>query len=142
MMSKSRIRNIHKSNQKVKFGDSDDFIQLPNYQHPVFCFKYLSPDYNIDSCEINDKKELIEKIVQLSQMTWNQIKTSPKNGLGSEKISVKSIKPGIPSFITEDVEFLLALRYYGKKAVIGHRNKFIFHVIFIDRDFTVYDHGS
>lgn len=82
----------------------------------------------------------MEKLVKLSQLSWIDIQNSPRHGLGTEKIAINAIKPNCPEFITEDVSFLLALRFDGKKPILGHRNKFIFHVLFIDRDFTVYNH--
>ena len=41
---------------------------------------------------------------------------------------------------TEDVKFLLAFRFDQMKPFVGFRNRFIFHVLFIDRDFTLYKH--
>lgn len=117
-----------------------DTIQIQDFTHPVFCFKYLHKDHNLERCDANERRSLIEQLVKLSQLGWEEIKLSPRHGLGSEKIAVSSIKPSIPSFITEDVKFLLAFRFQGKKPIVGHRNKFIFHIIFIDRDFTVYKH--
>jgi hypothetical protein len=115
-------------------------IEMPDLDYPVFCFKHLHKDHNLDKCEESEKKSLIEKIVKLSQLSWADIQNAPRHGLGSEKISIDSIKPSCPSFLTDDVKFLLSLRFDGKKPMLGHRNRFIFHVLFIDRDFTVYDH--
>lgn len=36
--------------------------------------------------------------------------------------------------------FLLVLRILGKKPFIGHRNKFVFHILYIDNKFSVYNH--
>lgn len=134
----NRINNPHDINKgkNIKIAT----VQIPNYDYPIFCFKHLHKDHHLDHCTSDEKKSFIERLVLLSQMTWEQIKLAPRHGLGTEKIAVGSIKKGVPSFITEDVTFLLALRFDGKKPFIGHRNQFIFHVIFIDRDFTCYNH--
>jgi hypothetical protein len=115
-------------------------IQIQDFKHPVFCFKYLHKDHNLDKCDPDERRSLIEQVVRLSQLEWQTLTTTHRHGMGSEKIAVTSIKPNLPNFITEDVSFLLAFRFQGLKPIVGHRNKFIFHIIFIDRDFTVYKH--
>jgi len=110
------------------------------HNHPVFCLRYLHKDYNVELCSKDDRASLIRKMAKLSKLTWDEIKLAPRHGLGSEKISRKSIRPSIPSEITPDVESFLALRYSGKKVFVGFRNQFIFHMIYIDRNFSVYNH--
>jgi hypothetical protein len=110
------------------------------FNHPVFCLRYLHKDYNVASCSNDDRASLITKMANFCQLTWDEIKLAPRHGMGSEKISRSSIKPSIPSEITEDVDSFLALRYQGKKVFVGFRNQFIFHIVYIDRDFTVYNH--
>mgnify|MGYP006325550845 CR=1 FL=1 len=127
-------------NQGKKFGIKEEMIEVPHYDYPIFCFKHLHRNHNLDKCDSEEKKALIEKVVVLSQMSWQQIQQAPRHGLGSEKIAISSIKPKCPPFITDDVKFLLSVRFQGKKPFLGHKDRFIFHVIFIDRDFTVYSH--
>lgn len=108
--------------------------------HPIFCLRYLHKKYNVDSCSQADRASLIRQMANLSQLSWDEIQQSGCHGMGSEKISRKSIRVSIPREITPDVEDFLALRYSGKKAFIGFRNHFIFHIIYIDSDFSVYKH--
>ncbi len=110
------------------------------YNYPVFCLRYLHRDYNVELCSHDDRASLITKMAHLSRLTWEEIRLAPRHGMGSEKISRGFIRPSIPNEITEDIDFFLALRYQGKKAMIGFRTQFIFHIVFIDRDFTVYNH--
>jgi hypothetical protein len=138
-MSKQRINVNIPINQgkKVKAQTTEEILDL---DYPVFCFKHLHKKHDLDKCEDTEKKSLIEKIVTLSQLSWKDIQNSPRHGLGSEKIAISSIKPSCPPFITDDVKHLLAIRFDGMKPMLGHRNKFIFHILFLDRDFTVYKH--
>jgi hypothetical protein len=76
----------------------------------------------------------------MSQLTWNELRQAQRHGIGSEKIDRKSITRPIPSHITEDVTFL-AFRFSGKKSMVGYRMKEMFHIIWFDRDFKLYDHG-
>lgn len=110
------------------------------FNHPIFCFRFIHADYNIDKCTDDEKKSLLEQIVRLSSLTWNEITNTQRHGLGSEKIDINSIKPSCPSFITPDVSYLLSIRFQGKKPFIIHRDRFIAHIIFIDNKFSVYNH--
>lgn len=109
------------------------------FNYPVFCFKYLHKDYHLDKCTDEEKRKLIEKIVKISSMTWEQLQFAPKHGLGSEKISPGSIRIKADSF-SEEVNTLLAFRFDALKPFVGFRDGFIFYVFYIDRDFTLYDH--
>lgn len=106
---------------------------------PVFSFEFLQPSYCISKCESVEKVAFTDQMRTLSQMTWMQIMFAPKSGLGSEKIPQHIIRAGIPSHITADITFL-ALRFYGKAEMVGYRENRIFHVLWFDRDFTLYKH--
>ncbi len=109
--------------------------------YPSFSFYYLKEPYHICNCEDCDKIALLNQMDLLCQITWNQIYSSGKHGLGTEKISRSAIKTNIPHEITEDVSFF-ALRFSGKKPMIGFREQSIFYILFLDYDFSVYDHGN
>lgn len=119
----------------------DNKLEL-NFSHPVFCFKYLHKDYNLDKCTSNEKRCFIEQLILLSQHDWNTLQLSNKHGIGSEKIDINALSNGIhiPYNLTQEVKHLLAFRFDGKKAFIGYREKFVFHIFFIDRAFNVYKH--
>ncbi|MDR1918140.1 MAG: hypothetical protein LBQ65_00660 [Tannerellaceae bacterium] len=123
-----------------RFSIKEEIEDVFPIDYPVFCFKHLQRDYHLNKCTADEKKCLIEQIVLLSQKTWDEIQLSPRHGSGSEKIDIKSIKAPLPMSFTEDVKHLLALRFDGKKAFVGFRHKFIFHIFYIDRDFTLYNH--
>jgi len=72
-------------------------------------------------------------------MSWAQINQAPRHGLGYEKISHTSIKAAIPPHITEDVNFL-AFRFSGKAPMVGYRKQEVFYIVWLDRNFTLYDH--
>ncbi|MGE0561963.1 MAG: hypothetical protein AB7O47_09115 [Flavobacteriales bacterium] len=133
----NRTKLKDNNNPKIVYPDT---IQVVNYDYPIFCFRHLHKNYNLDNCDEKEKSSLIEQMAKLSQLTWKDIQNSNRHGIGSEKIAVNSIKTALPKFITEDVEFLLALRFQGKKPFLVHRDRFICHVIFIDNKFTVYNH--
>lgn len=107
---------------------------------PYFSFKYLSKTYCITCCDKDEKASFAMTMYNLSQMTWLEIRKAHKHGLGTEKIEKDAIKVAVPKDITDDVTFL-AIRFHGKKPMVGFRQNATFYVIWFDRDFTLYDHG-
>ncbi len=77
---------------------------------------------------------------KLSSMTWEQIRQAQRHGLGQEIIPQDSIRAGKPPHVTPEVNFY-ALRFDGLKPFVGYKKDFIFHIVYIDRAFTLYDHG-
>lgn len=138
MKTNSKLKGVKPD--KGKFLKEKELISIDAFQHPVFCFKYIHGDFALNHCTADEKVALIEQIIRLSGMTWNDIRLSHRHGMGSEKIGIGSIKAGLPDILTEDVDHLLALRFIGKAPFVGWRNKFIFHVFYIDRDFKLYKH--
>ncbi|MEM9538468.1 MAG: hypothetical protein AAGA60_03040 [Cyanobacteria bacterium P01_E01_bin.42] len=111
----------------------------PDRQTPIFSFKYLDRQYSIAQCTKDEKAALIDTLDRLSQLSWRELRQAPKHGLGYEKISRDAIRASIPNSITEDVNFI-AFRFCGKAPMVGYRDGAIFHLIWLDRDFSLYDH--
>lgn len=110
-----------------------------NVSKPVFSFAYLQNGYGLGRGQTEDKIALYDSIIERSKMTWSQIQNAPRHGLGQEIIKHEAIKPQIPSIVKEDTN-LLALRYNGKKPVVGYRDKDVFYVLWIDSKYSVYSH--
>jgi len=117
-------------------------IEVKNYDYPIFCFKHLHKDFHINNCTANEKQCFLDKIILMSQMDWQVLQCSNRHGIGCEKKNVDSLICELPYSLksTEDVKFLLAFRFDKMKPFVGFRNKFIFHILYIDRDFTLYKH--
>jgi hypothetical protein len=104
---------------------------------PAFCLRYMVAAYSVDSCNKDEKAALADAMWRRSRLTWKELRSAHRHGLGGE--TIKSINRPRPSVVTEDVT-LLAFRFSGPKAMVGFRVGRIFHVIWLDHDFTVYDH--
>ena len=104
----------------------------------VFSFQYIDKSA-LDDFEFSDFKALLDQFKILSTLTWKQIRQSGRHGLGTEKIDSSDISAKIPNIIDEDIT-LLAIRYKGKAPMIGFRERDIFHILWIDRTFTLYKH--
>jgi hypothetical protein len=128
-----------KGDKGKNISPTPDLFPKTTFNYPVFCFKYLHKDHSLSQCDKDEKVSLIEKLHKFSSMTWEQIRLAPRHGLGQEKIT--SFNVTLPGHVTEDVSFY-ALRFDGKKPIVGYKTDFIFHIVYIDRDFTVYKHGD
>ena len=106
---------------------------------PKFSLANLSKSHCLSVCTTEQKAAFADRIHELSQLTWQAIMQAPRGGQGSETIARTSIKPSIPKCITDDVN-ILAFRCIGKAPMVGYKIHDTFYVVWIDRDFTVYDH--
>ena len=137
--SKPKIKDVQVSLGK-NIKPSTDKAENTEIKHPVFCLKYLNRHYHLDKCIDKEKAALISKMSLLSQCTWNEVHMNPRHALGLEKIQQSSIKgAAIPAHLTKD-EVLYALRFDGMKAMVGYKSTFVFHIVYLDRDFTLYKH--
>jgi len=107
---------------------------------PLFCFQYLQPGYCISDCNRDQKAALADKLREMSQLTWQQLRNAPRHGQGYEKIAQNAIKAPIPGCVTEDVN-IIAFRFHGTAPVVGYRARRIFHVFWLDRSYSLYKHG-
>jgi hypothetical protein len=139
MAGKQKIKApSYNQGNKIKLPpSSQDHFEI---DYPVFCFKYLDRDFHLDRCTTEEKAALANRLFILSQMSWTQIQLAGRHKGGSEKIARSSIRRPVPKPLTEDVEFLLAIRFDGMKPMVGHRRGPIFHVFFLDRDLSLYQH--
>ena len=115
-----------------------------DFDYPIFCFKHLHKRYDLSKCNKIHQKDLINRLAKLANLGFNEINKSGRHQYGNEKISKDSLKISLPDFITEDVDFLYAYRYNGNKnPFLAYRrpNSAILHIIAIDYNFSVYNHG-
>ena len=125
-----------------RFSPHTSEKKSPEQQEPTFSLTYLeaSKKYCLSYCNKNEKAALADTLHKLSKLTWTEIKNSSYKGLGFEKIREKTIKAPIPTYIKDDVNFI-AFRFFGKASMVGYRKKRTFYIIWIDRNFSLYDHG-
>jgi hypothetical protein len=108
---------------------------------PAFSFEHLQTSHCISACEDQDKLAFVNSMRKLSQLTWQQIRNADRHGLGSEKIERDSFIVQIPSWVKEDVAFI-AIRFSGLKPMVGYQEDRIFQIMWFDKDYNVYRHGS
>lgn len=137
-MSKFRAAPPEKG-QKIR-GRVDSSEPLDDKQPPLFCFRYLRKGFSVADCQTPEKAAFADRLHEMSQLTWEQLRQAGRHQQGYEVIAQGRIRDGIPPHITPDVN-LIAFRFCGKAPVVGYRNRRVFHVVWLDRAFTLYDHG-
>ena len=89
--------------------------QLSNLGYPIFCFHKMHRKWSVDCCSEEDKANLSSTLFRLSKLTWQQIQTTHKKGLGSEKIYINCLNAPLPPDLTEDVSYLLGIKFSDEK---------------------------
>lgn len=138
-MTKNKPKNkrIQQKEKRVSALQASDVSS--EQQPPLFSLRYLDNNYSLSNCTKDEKAAFADTLHRLSQVTWNQINSLPRHGLGYERISRSSITAAIPSHVKEDVN-LIAFRFCGKAPMVGYRDRAVFYIIWLDLDFTLYPH--
>jgi len=111
-----------------------------NGQMPHFSLEHLQAPYAVDNCDQQHQAALAMALWKRSRMTWSEIISAPRHGLGTEMIARSSLRVPVPRGITDDVDFI-ALRFHGNAPMVGFRVGRVFHVVWLDHDFSVYPHS-
>lgn len=148
-MSKKR-NNIEKSLSALA-TEEPQFIN-PNHrnidsnQYPYFSFRYIcEKNHCMKKCSYEQLKAISDKLRILSCLEWNTIETSPKETNGFEPLPQSAIKASMPDIVKNDEPMIIfRFRKARKRAgrIVGVRRDNKFYIIFIDRNFTLYNHGS
>ncbi len=110
--------------------------QSSNTLHPIFDVSDLSKGpYSLALCTKDEKSAFADKLVEMSQSSWQELFQANRHKQGYEIIE----NYPKPSNLTDDVK-IIAFRFYGMAPMIGYRQEQIFHIIALDRDFTAYKH--
>ena len=137
---KSRIKKPP-TTQGARIRAPQSTSQSSNDKRPIFSLEYLDrAEYSLAHCTQREKAALAETLDKLSQLPWLELIRTHRHGMGCEKIPQHQIRAAIPPTVTDDVN-LLAFRFYAKAPMVGYRVHEIFYILWLDRGFTLYDHG-
>ena len=119
-------------------------VQLDRITNPptvTFGFRYLTEASWKDEKNVVFFKDFIRHLTLFSNLTWQGLYQSPRHGLGTEKIPLKSIKIQIQD-IPNELETLLALRATGDNhSFLGFRRNDVFEIVCIETQFgDIYNH--
>lgn len=136
MGSKRIKKRKHEGNRNLKappLGLNDNFDQ----HKPRFSLEHIQPEHCLSRCNQTEKAHFADALLKRSRLTWSQLKSIDRHGLGYEKIKRSSIEVAIPEHITEDVN-LIAFRFSGNYPMVGYRHQSTFFVLWVDRTHSVY----
>ena len=142
MVKKHLIKPKEQKTKTGKYIKSPDVpSSLSNVDHPIFCFRYIKHrKHGIKKLPSNGKAKLITKLHHLSQMTWYDIQLTSKGKNGAEKLPARLLPvASVPG--ADKITDFLAIRYDAHKRFVGYQNEFVFHILWIDVDGKLYDHG-
>lgn len=81
-MASKKLKNPQKNKGK-RLHVADHSSVNTNTLTPAFCLEYLScSSGSLNDCDAEEKKQLIEQLASLCKMTWNEIISSGRKGLG------------------------------------------------------------
>jgi hypothetical protein len=123
-------------------GDSKNFFDDGTSRKPWFSFEYIcQKDFCMKRCTVEQFKSLSDTLRILSSLEWKTISAAPKGTNGFEMIGSSQLNGTIPPQFKAEKRIMI-FRIAGKKGrIAGVRKAEKFFVLFIDRDFTLYDHG-
>jgi hypothetical protein len=107
---------------------------------PTFCLEHLQSDYCLMRCEKDEKTAFADTLYKLSRSTWGQLLQRHKHKGGYEKIPQRAIRAAIPPIVSPDSN-IYVFRFHELKPMVGIREGSLFRILWLDRDFTLYDHG-
>jgi hypothetical protein len=110
-------------------------------RHPLFSLEHTVSGYCVADCSQEQKVAFANTLLTLSKQTWLQIMQADRRKGGSEKIARRAISRGIPTHVTEDVDEFTALRFCGRAPMVGYVDKGVFYILWLDKNFDLYDHG-
>lgn len=127
---KNKIRNIP-SKGGIHF--SPPAIEPPkdyNSNKPAFSFRYMNYGGKkcLSKCDKESKSSISDTLLRLSQLTWKEIISKPKTGLGFEEISYEQFKNSLPKSVTPDVS-MFVFRFSSSGRMAGFRDRDIYHIV-------------
>lgn len=138
-MAKNKPVKVQQNLKNIE-NISFNTIKPPNYdlKKPIFSFhdiKYQSRNC-ISNCEKEDQIKIINTLLKLSQRTWQEIKTLPREN-GYELIPIEKMKIAIPPGVSKEVD-LFIFRFSKKGRFAGYRFNEILHIVGVGPNHDLY----
>ena len=137
---------MDKYKRKPKKGEHFKAGESPaeNYDKdkPIFSLRHMrrGDDYCISKCDSEDKSSFADTLLQISQFTWAQLKSISRHKNGFELLPQDAIRKVPPVVMSPDQRYM-AFRFRGMKSMVGYRDNDVYHILWLDRDRTLYNHG-
>lgn len=106
--------------------------------HPKFSLEFLRKPYCLSDCSKEEQAAFAQRLHELSQLPWKEIFRCDKHKQGCEDLTDAKFSIGKPDLL--EGKKIIAFRFKGKAPMVGYREREIFYVIWLDRNFTLYNH--
>ena len=122
MPPKKHIRSPQPGNVGERIKPRESGSGSSDVLAPIFCLRHVAHGWGVDACEREDQAAFALTLQRLARLTWQQIRTAPRHGVGTEKIARTALRAGVPATITDDVDFLVqVLADVADPEVMGQR---------------------
>jgi len=121
-----------KSSSRFKIKDVPTPKTNHDFSKPIFSFRYMQYGGTncITRCERDVRLSIVDTIIRISQLTWREMSSAPREGLGHEKVPQWRFRISLqlPVGITQEVPAVV-FRYSESGRIAGFRKEDIFHII-------------
>lgn len=126
-----------KKTNRFQIGDvepQEDYDSLK----PSFSLKYMRyrGRHCISNCGEDKKALILSTLLRLSQSTWKDIKSQPKEQ-GFESLPQSRFSVSLPSSVTPEIP-VLVIRYDKGGRLAGYRDKDVYHIVLAGKN--LYSH--
>jgi hypothetical protein len=139
-MAKGKNLRKIKTDKSVHFQVEEE---PPDYGklRPIFSFFHMryGKNYCLSKCSRVDRSEIATALLQISQLSWDEILSVERKSFGLEHIPIKQFNAKVfPKIVTPDVQALLVFSYSHGGRMAGIRQTNIFHILLVGDD--LYSH--
>jgi hypothetical protein len=156
-MSKKQRQNKYKVTSIIPPDSAPKNVEFRNpnaksslKSSPWFSFRYIcQKEFCVKKCSYEKLKAYSDKLRQLSILDWATIESSPHETNGVEMIEIRRLNASLPIEFSKHTHIHI-FRFGGcgrvgsktSGRIAGIKENERFYVLFIDREFSLYDHGS
>jgi len=138
MSKKKSFKVPHKQTARLQVkGKAPLDVNSLNPIFSLYHMKYGSKNC-LSSCDTRLKAKFTDKILMLSQITWKEVFSAHKEGIGKENIPINQFKIPLPKLVTPDIRSLMVFQLSKSERMAGIKIEEIYHVLVVGNN--LYDH--
>lgn len=133
--------NLSKINTQSKNTKHISVPEIPDYEMSKPAFSFHNIKYGqkgcLSKCETRDKASVTDLLLKISQFTWKEIHSKPREHCGYEKIGVEQFKISLPPTVTKETK-LLVFRFSQAGRIVGYKIQDILHIVAVSPKHDMY----
>ena len=130
MAKKSRRKGTRPARTGSVPADKDVLasIKAASDEYPVLSTRFLQKGWGFEEMTDETRLSFLQKWHKRSEISWKELASHQRHGLGSEYIPSKQIKPQVPRQFQE-VDKFRVFRHHGNLPFAGWKDRGIFYVL-------------